>query len=38
MGKIFVAEIHGESHLVSTRILVTHLIAWYFTRDFSRNE
>ena len=38
MLKIFTTEIHGESHPVSMRILVTYLIASYFTRDFSRNE
>ena len=37
MLKIFVTKIHGESHPVSMRILVIHLIAQYFTRDFSRN-
>ena len=35
---VFATEIHGESHPVSTRILVMHLIAQYFTRDFSRNK
>ena len=37
MVKFFTTEIHGELHPVSTRTLVTHQIAWYFTRDFSRN-
>ena len=34
--KIFMTEIHGESHPISMRILVTHLTTWYFTCDFSR--
>ena len=37
MVKIFATEIHGESHPMSMHILVTHLIAQYFTHDFSRN-
>ena len=35
--KIFDTKIHGESHPISTRIPVMHLMTWYFTRDFSRN-
>ena len=35
MVKIFMTEIHGESHPVSMRILVTYLTTRYFTCDFS---
>ena len=37
MVKIFHDQIHGESHPISMHILVIHLIARYFTRDFSHN-
>ena len=37
MVKIFVTEIHGESHHVSMRILVKHLKTRYFTLAFSHN-
>ena len=30
-------ETHGESHPVSMRIPVSHLMTWYFTRDFPHN-
>ena len=35
MVKIFVTKIHGESHPVSTRILVTYLTTQYFLCEFS---
>ena len=34
MVKIFMTEIHGESHPVSMRILVTHLTTRYFPHEF----
>ena len=38
MVKIFMTEIHGESHPVSTGIPVTYLTTQYFTCDFSHKR
>ena len=38
MVEIFMIEIHRESHPISMCILVTYLMTWYFSRDFSHKH
>ena len=37
MVKFFGTEIHGESHPISTCILVMYLTTWYFHANFHKN-